>query len=591
MSGAEATPVELVQRQRHWTRTVGKRVVHASVACDEARGDKLTQTWIGSSQRDWSDKYRSMSARAIEDSGDALPSDGANHPVDDTLKIATGRKAAKVLPKARTKRQRPAFDDGSITRVFKFPSKPYPRSSYYVTGAEIIIRIKKARKKWKLVVPKKRIVSYRTNRWFAKPRWVEIELTYTQASKLGLVEPRTPSKEVASGISAEQQVAKHPGVESECTRPGGSASEPEPDGTSTWETIFDLDSNVDQPGRLISTDDFDFASHDDHLEDDTVLPGLLPHGGSRVPVLQTLPIADSDVCSEQSMFAVAVGRPRTDKTTLRANAILLILASVLVSVAAAWITLSDFSTTPMTVGTACARSEQLASCTQTIVTGAISKVDQLQRPEPTPPTTSETHASSEPISVIKQLQLSAPQIPKTAIELTEREDGLGKAGNLVDTGNERAGLENAAVERDPSPAATTPEKSLLLPQNVSAGRHDCRELRVAGQTINIQFDYASSRLNQEILTALEAFAVSLRSCPSVKVIIEGHTDSDGRAAQNQALSVHRAKAVLEHLVHAGGKPGQMSVIGFGQSRPYAPNVSTKNKRSNRRAALVVELPR
>jgi len=96
--------------------------------------------------------------------------------------------------KARTKRQRPTFDDGSITRVFKFPSKPYPRSSYYVTSTEIVIRIKKARRKWKLIVPKKRVVSYRTNRWFAKPRWVEIELTYTQASKLGLVEPRTPDR-------------------------------------------------------------------------------------------------------------------------------------------------------------------------------------------------------------------------------------------------------------------------------------------------------------------------------------------------------------------------------------------------------------
>jgi OmpA-OmpF porin, OOP family len=74
------------------------------------------------------------------------------------------------------------------------------------------------------------------------------------------------------------------------------------------------------------------------------------------------------------------------------------------------------------------------------------------------------------------------------------------------------------------------------------------------------------------------------------VIIEGHTDSDGRAAWNQTLSVHRAKAVREHLVSAGAKPRQLSVIGFGQFRPHAPNVSAKNKRSNRRAVLIVELP-
>ena len=137
-------------------------------------------------------------------------------PVGNTLEIAAGRKAQN---QKRTKRPRPTFDDGSVTRVFKFPSKAYPRSSYYVTSTEIVIRIKKARKKWKLVVPKKRVAAYRTNRWFAEPRWVEIELTYTQASKLGLVEPRTPSKEVTSGISAEQQVASHPIVDSDTHPP------------------------------------------------------------------------------------------------------------------------------------------------------------------------------------------------------------------------------------------------------------------------------------------------------------------------------------------------------------------------------------
>src|SRR6476660_8407214 len=154
-----------------------------------------------------------MSACPIEDAGDAL----ADRPVGDTQEIAAGGKAAQVQPKARTKRPRPTFDDGSVTRVFKFPSKAYPRSSYYVTSTEIIIRIKKARKKWKLVVPKKRMVA--TNRWFAKPRWVEIELTYTQASKLGLVEPRTPSAEITSGTSAEQRVARHLVVDSDHTLP------------------------------------------------------------------------------------------------------------------------------------------------------------------------------------------------------------------------------------------------------------------------------------------------------------------------------------------------------------------------------------
>jgi outer membrane protein OmpA-like peptidoglycan-associated protein len=157
----------------------------------------------------------------------------------------------------------------------------------------------------------------------------------------------------------------------------------------------------------------------------------------------------------------------------------------------------------------------------------------------------------------------------------------------VDNGDERPGQASAVVESDPLPAAMTPKNSLPL----SVDRHDCRELRAVGQSINIQFDYASSSLNQAILPTLEAFAVRLRSCPSAKVTIEGHTDSDGRAAWNQSLSVHRARTVLAHLVDAGAEPDQLSAIGFGQSRPSVPNVSTKNKRSNRRVALVVEIAR
>jgi outer membrane protein OmpA-like peptidoglycan-associated protein len=529
-----------------------------------------------------------MSADAIEDAGDALPLHGADRLVRDTPEVATGGKAAQVRPKARMKRPRPTFDDGSVTRVFKFPSKAYPRSSYYVTSTEIIIRIKKGRKKWKVVVPKKRVAAYRTNRWFAKPRWVEIELSYTQASKLGLVEPRTSSKEVTSGISAAQQVVKHPIVDGDHTIAGGSALEPEPDSTSTWRTLSELHPNVDQPGRLLSTDDVDF---DDHLEDDDALLRSLPHDGSHVPSIHASPVGDDNACSMQSTSAVPA-RPRTDRVAPRASAFLLIASSalVLIGIAAAWIAFNGFSTTPMTVNLPCTRPEQSSPCTQTIVTGAIGNTDQPQWPEPRPSAAFTTHASSEATSAIEQLQLSTPQLPKTATAPTERDDGSGNVGNPVDNERERTVTATTAGEGKPLPAATTP-KTLLLPQNVPANRHDCRELRDASQSINIPFAYASSSLNQAILPALESFAMRLRSCPSTKVIIEGHTDSDGRAAWNQSLSVHRAKAVLEHLVRAGVQPSQLSAIGFGQSRPLAPNVSTKNKRSNRRAALVVDVPR
>src|SRR5262245_7817712 len=136
-----------------------------------------------------SDTHPVMSDRATTDSPTLLPFQAAGLEPAPRSNAETSS-LAKRAPAKKARRPRPTFDDGALTRTFKFPSKAYPRSSYYVTSTEIIIRIKKARKKWKLIVPKKRVVSYRTNRWFVKPRWVTIELTYAQAVKLGLAEAR-----------------------------------------------------------------------------------------------------------------------------------------------------------------------------------------------------------------------------------------------------------------------------------------------------------------------------------------------------------------------------------------------------------------
>jgi outer membrane protein OmpA-like peptidoglycan-associated protein len=520
-----------------------------------------------------------MSASQI-DSGYALPSHEADRPAEATPDIAAGD---KTQPKARTRRPRPTFDDGSVTRVFKFPSKAYPRSSYYVTSTEVIIRIKKARKKWKLIVPKKRMVA--TNRWFAKPRWVEIELTYTQAVKLGLVEPRTPASETAGGTSAEQQVATQSSVGCGHALSGRSGSEPEPDSTSARLRVSEPDEAVEQTDTLFDMEPVDFLS-DVRLEDDSIFPRSRPYDDSQARLLPTLPTPHADIRSSQSVSAAAT-RAGTDRGAFRASATLLLIASsvlVLLSGAAGWFTLRGPSTGPMTSDLACVLSDQSSSCTQ-IVTGAIGKAEEPRSREAE---SSATHASSESVRAIEQFQLSAPEIATT---LTEHEDGSAKVGSREDNRSELIGAADVSGEGDPLPAATISKTALLALQEVPADRYDCRELGAASQSILISFDYGSSGLKQVALPALESFAVQLRLCPSAKVTVEGHTDSDGSVVSNQSLSVRRAKAVLEHLVHAGVSPGQLSAIGFGQSRPHAPNVSSKNKRSNRRVALVVDVRR
>jgi outer membrane protein OmpA-like peptidoglycan-associated protein len=469
-----------------------------------------------------------MPARTIGDSTDAMPQQEAS------LHSAGAPDIENVPLKARTKRQRPTFGDGSTTRIFKFPSKTYPRSSYYVTGTEIIIRIKKARKKWKLVVPKKRVVSYRTNRWFAKPRWVELKLTYTQASKLGLAEPRSHSTEVGSGSSAILQMATHPIVEddrlltSDCT----------PVRDSTLVKDSRTKPEADQSELFMPADECGSEADLFHLENDTAVTEL--HPVTENSPQQTGSGTNSYVGRNQLMSVVAARRRPS-------------LALGLSVFVAAWTMQIDFSVVSTTDSAACARAEPPATCSQLIVTGSLAEVD--RPPELATPETPAKHSPLEPGA--------------TAV-------GILQPPNFV-------------VERDILAAATQTQNSHALQLGSSVDHHDCRELSALGRAINIQFDYASSILNPSVLTSLNAFAERLRSCPSVKVIIEGHTDSDGRASRNRTLSIQRARMVLKHIAKSSATPGQLAAIGFGQSRPYLPNVSSMNKRSNRRAVLVVEV--
>jgi len=57
---------------------------------------------------------------------------------------------------------------------------------------------------------------------------------------------------------------------------------------------------------------------------------------------------------------------------------------------------------------------------------------------------------------------------------------------------------------------------------------------------------------------------------SETVLIEGHTDASGSAVYNQKLSLQRAGAVRDYLIHRYGiHPDRLIVAGKGEAEPYA----------------------
>jgi outer membrane protein OmpA-like peptidoglycan-associated protein len=87
---------------------------------------------------------------------------------------------------------------------------------------------------------------------------------------------------------------------------------------------------------------------------------------------------------------------------------------------------------------------------------------------------------------------------------------------------------------------------------------------------------------------LNAVAQALKNQDDRKILVEGHTDSQGTEASNLELGQRRAQSVRDYLVSQGVSNDAISATGIGQSRPVADNKSPEGRADNRRVEIVVK---
>ncbi|UFH53281.1 OmpA family protein [Spirosoma sp. KNUC1025] len=105
----------------------------------------------------------------------------------------------------------------------------------------------------------------------------------------------------------------------------------------------------------------------------------------------------------------------------------------------------------------------------------------------------------------------------------------------------------------------------------------------ANETLNnLFFETGRYDLAEKSRTELDRLAAFLQTNPTVTIEIAGHTDDVGDAAANLTLSQKRAQAVVAYLTKAGITPNRIRAVGYGKTRPLAPNTSDENRRLNRR---------
>ena len=104
----------------------------------------------------------------------------------------------------------------------------------------------------------------------------------------------------------------------------------------------------------------------------------------------------------------------------------------------------------------------------------------------------------------------------------------------------------------------------------------------------IHFDTGKATIQPDSDETLRQVVALLQANPDLKLRIEGHTDAQGNAAANQALSEKRAQAVVAWLVNRGIDAGRLKAQGFGQGKPVADNSTEDGRAKNRRVELVKE---
>ena len=104
------------------------------------------------------------------------------------------------------------------------------------------------------------------------------------------------------------------------------------------------------------------------------------------------------------------------------------------------------------------------------------------------------------------------------------------------------------------------------------------------QVVNYGYNSTAAAISPERIDQLVAVA---RSCPTIRLEVDGHTDLIGSPSFNRALSERRAAVIVEALVLQGIEPDRLVAVGYGASRPVASNRTPEGRARNRRIEWVV----
>ncbi|MGQ3889927.1 peptidoglycan-associated lipoprotein Pal [Legionella sp. CNM-1927-20] len=105
------------------------------------------------------------------------------------------------------------------------------------------------------------------------------------------------------------------------------------------------------------------------------------------------------------------------------------------------------------------------------------------------------------------------------------------------------------------------------------------------------FSYDDSSFNPKYMASLNAQSAYLKSHPSARVLLAGHTDERGSREYNVALGERRAHTVAELMRMAGVNRQQIRIVSYGKERPANFGHDDASHAQNRRVEFIYEATR
>jgi peptidoglycan-associated lipoprotein len=177
--------------------------------------------------------------------------------------------------------------------------------------------------------------------------------------------------------------------------------------------------------------------------------------------------------------------------------------------------------------------------------------------------------------ISKSLLIALPMLALGACSSSSDSDVDSSETNKVAMEEVVENTENNTVETDIIEAFDITDEEQLVQDYTSA---------ILDTTINFEFD--KSTIAPRFTVILDAHAKLLVDNPEISMTIEGHADEKGTPEYNIALGERRANAVATYLENMGVSFGQLTIVSYGEEKPFNLGHDAMAQTENRRAQLV-----